>query len=243
MVAEDVLNATVIYRHDLHEELSIVRVRPDSGVVPEFVAGQFAMLALPRDDSMLSAAAANRDAKARPRMIRRAYSIASSPKVRDYLEFYVVLVQGGKLTPKLWTVAEGGRLWLDDRIKGEFTLDGVPEGRDLVMMSTGTGIAPFMSMLRTYRGTPRYRRLVMIHGVRLVEDLGYREELEQIAAEDDNVIYIPICSREPDDSPWQGRRGRVQTLLVPDVYASLEGRGFTTHSRKQPGDIHFERYW
>ena len=268
-MSDDLLNATLIERHDLNDELSIVKVRPDVCEVSEFKPGQFAMLGFPREDTLTPSG----NGKGRkPRMIRRAYSIASSAEVRDHVELFVVLVEEGKLTPRLWSVTQGGRLWMDDRIKGEFTMDGVPPGRDLVMVSTGTGIAPFISMLRTYAGQPYWRRLVVINGVRRATDLGYREELEQISRKDPNVIYIPLVSREPADSDWPGLRGRVQTVLDddaayerlvgaplhpqqchvflcgnPDMITSAEAslleRGFITHKKNSPGNIHFERYW
>jgi ferredoxin--NADP+ reductase len=269
-LTSEMFNATLIYRRDLYDELSIVHVKPDWGLVPEFTAGQFCMLGLPKDppNKVLPERLARNP---RTRLIRRAYSIASSPKIREYLELYVVLVEGGKLTTKLWTIGEGDRLFLDERITGEFTLDPVEEGKDLVMCSTGTGIAPFLSMLKTYRGTGRWRHYVIIHGVRLERDLGYREELEAIAKEDEDVVYIPMCTREPTNGHWQGLRGRVQVALEPSTFRELtgfdlspetchmflcgnpdmikqvapmmEGRGFKTHTRKEPGNLHFERYW
>lgn len=263
-MTDEVLNATLIERHDLNEELAVVRIRPDWGEVDAFKPGQFAMLGFPREEAP--------GPVGKIKFIRRAYSIASSPKVRDHIELFVVLVEEGKLTPRLWTVPEGGRLWLDNRIKGEFTLDDVPNDKDLVLVSTGTGIAPFVSMLRTYHGENRWRKLVMINGVRRVRDLGYREELERIAAEDPSVVYIPLVTREPEDSHWAGLRGRVQAVLSNEgLYQELTGsrldpeqchvmlcgnpamitgvekdlhvRGFTTKTKKEPGNIHFERYW
>jgi ferredoxin--NADP+ reductase len=139
------------------------------------------------------------------------------------------------------------------------------------MVSTGTGVAPFMSMLRTYRGQNRWRRFVLINGVRVAADLGYRAELEQITREDPTVIYVPLATREPEGGSWTGLRGRVQTALEPATYQRLAGapldpahchvflcgnpqmiddvelllgqRGFVTDSRTGRGNVHFERYW
>jgi ferredoxin--NADP+ reductase len=83
--------------------------------------------------------------------------------------------------------------------QGEFAIDLAPPDKDLVMVSTGTGIAPFVSMLRTYRGQDRWRRLVPINGVRRAADLGYRSELEAAARQDPGVIYVPLVTREPGD--------------------------------------------
>ncbi len=266
----DPRNATLVERHDLNETLSIVRVRPDSGRVPDFTPGQFITLGLPKAVAAEGAAVRRR----RPgyvAMTRRAYSIASSPTQTEYFELFVVLIEAGRLTPKLWDLGAGDRLWMDSIVKGEFTLDPVPAGKDLVMISTGTGIAPFVSMLRTYRGTGRWRRLVLVSGVRRPGDLGFRAELEATAREDPTVCYVPIVSRPAADDSWTGLRGRVGVLLdegvyerqvgaaldpatchvllcgnpdmIDDMEARLQQRGFRTHSAAAPGQIHFERYW
>jgi ferredoxin--NADP+ reductase len=187
------------------------------------------------------------------------------------LEFFVVLIEEGKLTPRLWDIGVGGRLWMDSVVKGDFTLDSVPDGKDLVMFSTGTGIAPFVSMLRTFQGTQRWRRFVMVNGVRRVIDLGYRDELEQLAKDDPNFCYIPLISRPTEEDNWSGLKGRIPILLesdrflncagvdldpeqchvflcgnpamIDDMEALLIERGFKTHEADSPGNIHFERYW
>ena len=266
------LNATITERQDFNEYLALVRVTPDEGDVPDFLPGQFATLGLPRPPNAREAELLRQHGKQpRVRLIRRAYSIASPPKVRDHLELYVTLVEEGKLTPKLWSLVEGGRVWLSPEIKGEFTLDPAPAGQDLVMVSTGTGLAPFLSMYREYQGAGRWRRFVIINGVRHVRDLGYRTELERIARDDADFRYIPLVSRATPEEQWGGLHGRVQVLLDGDTFEqaagfpldpanchvfmcgnpamidamqpALEQRGFTTHSRSEPGNLHFERYW
>lgn len=267
----DPTNATLVARQDLNERLSIVRVRPDGGQVPPFKPGQFLMLGLPKP------ARPEHDPARRPRrsgrvpMTRRAYSMASSPLETETLEFFVVLIEEGKLTPRLWDLRVGERLWMDREVKGEFTLDAVPPGRDLVMISTGTGIAPFLSMLRTYRGQQRWRRLAVVNGVRYVSDLGYREELEGLSRVEPSVCYVPMVSRPSPADGWRGLCGRVTTLLGDDLCAQhigirldpaashvflcgnpamidemergLQARGFRTHSAETPGNLHLERYW
>lgn len=263
----DPFNATLVERVDLTDVLSVVKVRPDSGEVPPFTPGQFVRLGLPKainGEGTLTA-------RGRVRMTRRAYSIASAPFEKEALEFFVVRVDEGALTPQLWDIPVGGRVWMDDAAKGEFTIDVAPPGKDLVMVSTGTGIAPFISMLRTYRGQGRWRRFVLINGSRFAADLGYREELQRVMAEDSTVCYIPLATREPPESAWPELRGRVQMVLEPERYeklvgapltpeechvflcgnpamidevqGALEARGFVTDERERVGTIHFERYW
>ncbi len=254
-------NAVLVERRDLNESVAIVRVAPESGELPHFEPGQYAELALADEPGVVTTG----------KHIRRSYSIASSPTEKGYLEFFLVLVPGGILTPKLWSLSPGDKLWLGPKIKGKFTLDGVPSDKDFVMISTGTGLAPFVSMLRAFHDQNRWRRLVIINGSRYAQDLGYAEELKEFTGRYPNVFYIPIVTREPEGSPWSGLRGRVQTVLDDKTYQSLvgvpldpqtsqiflcgnpdmidtveallEARGFRKHSKKNPGNIHFERYW
>lgn len=230
-------NATLIAREDLTDSLSIVRVRPDRGAVPPFEPGQFFRLGLPRP-AVVSTAGGDRPAgrpigrPGRIRYTRRAYSVASSPRVTDHAEFLVVRVEEGALTPRLWELDPGDRLWMDAEAKGEFTMDVAPPDADLVLVATGTGIAPFMSMLRTFRGAGRWRRFIVIHGVRYVADLAYRCELEQVTREDSTVKYVPLVTRADvpvrppsaaEAAPWGGLRGRVQTALEPATYEQAVG--------------------
>jgi len=264
----DPLNATLLERHDLTDRLSIVRVQPDTGRVPPFRPGQFFRLGLPRGAAS-DPKSAGLTHTGRVRMTRRAYSVASAPEVTAWAEFFVVLVEEGKLTPRLWEIVPGDRLWMDGEAKGEFTLELAPPDRDLVMVSTGTGIAPFVSMLRAYRGQRRWRRFVLIHGVRRAAELAYRAEIETMAREDRSVVYIPIVSRE---APVAGElRGRVQAALEPGTYEHIVGapltpdqcdvflcgnpqmiddveelltaRGFVADTHQRRGNLHFERYW
>lgn len=269
----DLFNGTLVERIDVTPDLALFRVLPDRGV-DAFEPGQYTTLGLPETDAevreRLETTGRGGD---KPKLVLRAYSIASSPKVRDYIEFFLIRVDDGKLTPKLWHLHEGDRLFIGPKITGKFTLEHVPPGKDLVMIATGTGLAPFISMLHTYRGgTDRWRRIVIIHGTRLSADLAYRAELQAVSRDDPSVIYIPTVTREPDESDWDGMRGRVHVALEPEVYQrlvgepmtpefchvflcgnptmidqvsdDLTGRGFLVCDREHPqGNIHFERYW
>ncbi|MFW6032182.1 MAG: ferredoxin--NADP reductase [Phycisphaeraceae bacterium] len=270
--APDRTNATLIKRVDFNDELALFRVQPDAGEVPEFKPGQYSTLGLMESPEETGARARETGRAPKPRPVLRAYSIASSAEERGYLDFLIVLVPEGNLTPRLWQLGEGDRLILGPKITGKFTLDGIPDGKDLVAVATGTGLAPFLSMLRTYRGTGKWRKFVVIHGTRLAADLGYREELEQIAGEDDSVVYVPTVTREPETSNWQGLRGRVHVALEPETYERIVGQpldaeqchvllcgnpamidqvsedlaplGFQVRNRENPeGNVHFESYW
>jgi len=268
--AHDLFNATLTWREDLTDELAIIKVAPDSGRIPHFEPGQYTTIGLPEYDEDGNIALTKRG---KPKLIRRPYSIASSPNEDGGLEFYLIVVEDGALTPQLWQMQEGDRLYMDEKCRGNFTLHGIPPGKDLVMISTGTGLAPYVSMLRAYRQTGFWNKVIVIHGTRLAQDLGYREELEQMASEDEDILYFPMCTREPDDSDFPGLRGRVHQLLDPERFKEMTGdelnahqcqiflcgnpamidqveedmqeHDFSTfHKRNNPeGNIHLERYW
>ena len=261
------LNATIVERQDLTGELAVVKVRLDAGDVADYKPGQYATLGVPPVPGT-----PNDAKKGLARLLMRPYSVSSSPRDRSHLEFYLALVQDGACTPQLWKRGVGERVWMTPKCKGTFTLDGVPNGMDLVTVATGTGLAPFVSMLKTFRETGRWRRFVVIHGTRLCGDLGYRAELEELASQDESVVYLPTCSREPEASDWRGFRGRVNGLMTGDALerhagvkldpstchvllcgnpamideaeSDLAGRGFVPKDRDHPdGNLHFERYW
>ena len=198
------------------------------------------------------------------KLVQRPYSVASSPRDAgtDGYEFYVRLVEGGMFTPLLWRMEAGQRMRMIGP-KGKFTLE--PEDdRMHVFISSGTGIAPFISMMKTliHDGAPR--RAVVLHGVSFITDLGYRELLEEWQRSGSYPVqYIPSLSRatHPENLGWTGRTGRVEAI-VPEVYdelgltpensiayicgnpdmilsvdATLQGRGFPEEQIKK------ELYW
>lgn len=265
-------NATLIERQDIHDGLAIFKFRYDAGDVPDFEPGQFTTLGLIDPDATPPNPNSPASRRRGPKLVRRAYTIASPPKLKSHLEFYVVRIDDGRLTRVLWELKADDPIFMDEKIKGNFTLEGIPDGKDLVMVGTGTGLAPFWSMLNTYRGKGRWRKLVLLDGCRYIKDLGYYQKLTKIAAEDDSVIYLPMVSREPADAPWQGLRGRVHAAFEPENFKQLAGipldpeqchvllcgspqmidqatenlnkLGFVTRDREHPdGNIHFERYW
>ena len=165
---EDITNATIVKWIEIHAGLAIIRIAPDSGSVPEFEPGQFITIGLPRDHPPIC------DTKQYPehdprwkKLCRRAYSIASSTHSREHLDLFINIVEDGNLTPKLWEIKEQGRLWMDGKIKGDFTLKQIPANKDLVMIATGTGIAPYISMLQSYRTSRCWRLLSLFTAAEL----------------------------------------------------------------------------
>ena len=224
-------NAKIIERTDLTSDLCILKVAFNEGPIPPFQAGQFATLGLFGKAPRLEGCDPDPIVVDPEKIIRRAYSIASSPLQNDHLEFYLTLVKNGVLTPRLWNLNKDDPVFLGNKITGQFVLSEIPENQNLVFVATGTGIAPYVSMLRTIypppsappliRGAGGIRERVKIavfHGVRTSQDLGYRDELEELQKTNPNFAYFPIISRPQNDTqPWAGYTGHVQKLWEEKV--------------------------
>ncbi|MHC4470340.1 MAG: ferredoxin--NADP reductase [Planctomycetota bacterium] len=222
---EKELNATVTRRWDITPVLAIFRVESD-GDLFDFTAGQYCVLGLPPTFPRIPEAEPEepRDPKKKERLIRRAYSIASSSRQREYLEFYVALVTSGALTPRLWALEPGDRIWVGPKATGLFTLDQVPEEAPLYLLATGTGLAPYMSMLGAELADPECTRPVVIaHGARYSSDLGYRAELEVYGRKNESFTYIPSITRPAEDPDWCGETGYVQAQVADGRLERLSG--------------------
>ena len=269
MTENNPYNATLLNRKDINEALAIFTVGFVGDEKLDFEPGQFTTLAMIDPDAPPRPAGSRRRG---PKMIRRAYSIANTPGQHKQGEFYIVRVNDGKLTPMLWQLKPGDPLFMDTKVKGEFTLEGVPENKHLILIATGTGLAPYWSMINTYRNQMRWQKLILLESCRNVADLAYHDQLKSLAAEDDSIIYLPTVTREPADSPWKGLRGRIENILKPEAFKNLTGieldpekciamlcgnpqmieqtteslnnLGFITQNRDHPdGNIRTERYW
>jgi ferredoxin--NADP+ reductase len=263
-------NATVIGREEINPQLVILRVRPDTALF-EFKPGQFGVLGL-QGAAPRVAEAAPEDVLSEPdKMIRRAYSIASSSVERRYVEFYLTLITSGQLTPRLFALKHGDRVFLGPKASGVFTLDRVAPDKAVILIATGTGLAPYISMLRTMLMHETQRKFVVLHGARYGWDLGYRGELESLARLRPNFTYIPSITRPDQDPHFHGRTGRIQALVEqgvleaesgvalnpaqaevflcgnPDmvnlVKGLLEAKGFNAKKGEAPVTIHIEEYW
>jgi ferredoxin/flavodoxin---NADP+ reductase len=250
-------NATIVARSDVHEALCFLHIAPDQKPFPAFAPGQFVSVGC------------NVEENGAPSLVKRSYSIGSAASERSHVELFVVRVDDGEFTSWLFAQQVGARVWLSPKASGGFTLEGFTPGHDLVLVATGTGVAPFVSMYRTFRHDPPWRRIIMINGVRQARDVGYRDELESAARTDSRLCYLPSVTRET--GAWPGLRGRVGEFLEPerfqslvgvpltpetchvylagnpemieDLEAILKGRGFRKHTRGHPGNLHLEKYW
>ncbi len=217
-------NATLVGWEELSATLRIFRVRPDQ-VPPRderwFEAGQYVMLGL------------NTEQDGVPASVQRAYSVASPPEERRWLEFYIRRVthpeSGLPFTHLLWTRPAGDRLHVGRRFAGRFTLADTVRPDDprlRVFVAAGTGLAPFVSIVRSEetRGGPAAAgRLVVLHGARHPHELGFREDLELVL----NRVaprYFPTISRGDASAEWTGDRGRVETFFDGEKLEGLEER-------------------
>jgi ferredoxin/flavodoxin---NADP+ reductase len=264
-------NAVVVGREELNRALIVLRVKPDSDVF-DFKAGQFGVLGLTYHEQRIDYSDQEEKTPNDPeKVIRRAYSIASANIQKHYLEFYITLVHSGELTPRLFALEIGDRLFLGKKASGLFTLDKVPEEKDVILIATGTGLAPYMSFLRSHLIMGQKRNYVVLHGSRYSWDLGYRAELETLATVCPNFTYIPSITRPEKDPYFGGLTGRLQNFLengsieeksglkldpekvevflcgnpamIEVVTEILEVKGFKEDKRKEPGTIHTEKYW
>ncbi len=139
--------------------------------------------------------------KAAGKMVARAYSIVS-PTECDHLEFLSIHVPDGPLTSQLAQIQPGDSVWVNSKSTGSLTLNHVLPGRTLYMLATGTGLAPFMCLIRDPNLYLRYEKVVLVHSVRTVAELAYRTEIEGL--NNPQLIYVPTVTREPFATPVRG---------------------------------------
>jgi len=139
--------------------------------------------------------------RAEGRLIARAYSMVSTDD-DECLEFLSIHVPGGSFTSRLVNLRLGDGIWINTKATGSLTLNHLHPGRHLYMLATGTGLAPFMSLIRHSELYRRYRKVVLVHTVRSRGELAYREEVERLAGE--RLCYVPTVTREPFEVTGRG---------------------------------------
>lgn len=218
-----------------------------------FTAGQFAKLSL----------------QVHGEQVQRAYSYVNAPNDKK-LEFYLIEVPGGRLSPALRKLTLGDEIQVTRDAAGFFILDELPPCKHIWMFATGTAIGPYLSILQQGEGLTRFEKIILVHATRYAEDLSYLPLFEQLQQQNgDRLCIQTIVSREqhPDSL-----HGRVPALLAsgeleaavnlsltddashvmlcgnPDMvrdtqhYLKTE-RGMRKHLRRKPGHITSEHYW
>lgn len=268
---EYTLNSIVTSIIQVSPSMKIFRISPVGWDLPEFEAGQFAALALPGSAPRHPEADPDREEVEDNKLIKRVYSIASSSKSKEYIEFYITMVRSGSLTPRLFNLKIGDKVDLGKKAVGMFTLDQVPAGNNIVLVATGTGIAPYMSMIRSNALQSDKNKIAVIHGAANSWDLGYSSELNLIESISDKFKYLPTIL-EPDKEPvkWQRDTRYIQDMwaqgavekiwgfkpapenthvflcgnpkMTSSMQELLEKEGFIEHSKLTPGQIHVEKW-
>ena len=189
--------AELIERRDISADLATLRFQVSER--PSFIAGQFATIGIFVDGVLLE----------------RPYSIVSSPH-EPFFEFFIELVPGGSLTPELWALKLGSVISVRRRIVGKLILNTAVTHH--LMLATVTGIAPFVSILRTQkiereRGATTNHQFVVLHGASESADFGsYRSELEELSRAG-WLTYIPTVSRPWAEPSWKGETGRIEDIV------------------------------
>lgn len=162
--------------------------------------------------------------KAEGKLIARAYSIVSDNDT-SHLEFLSIHVPDGPLTSRLAQIQVGQGVWINSKTTGSLTLKHVLPGRVLYMLSTGTGLAPFMALIRSPETYDVFERIVLVHTVRTEKELAYRQELE--ARSGDRFAYVPTVTREAFHTTGRGTElfksgGLFAKLKLPAADPALD---------------------
>lgn len=205
-------NSAVTHMRKVHDELMILRVRPDDGV-PEYQAGQYTLLGLGNWESRVTGTQAEHLTDDEVRKIaKRAYSMSfpifdeSGRLLRqsecDFLEFYVVLVRESPvappaLTPRLFGLNQKDRLFVGTKMAGHYTLCSVADGQDVVFLATGTGEAPHNAMIADLLVRGHSGRIISAVCVRQHIDLAYHAAHVALEQRYPNYRYLPLTTREP----------------------------------------------
>jgi len=240
---------TVIENIHWTDNLFTLKIDAD---VHKFTAGQFTSLALDIDGERIA----------------RPYSYLSSPQ-DESLEFFFYTATGGVLSNALVQLETGDSVWVKRQSNGFFVLNEVPDCKELWMLGTGTGIAPFFSILNTEEPWQRFEKVVLVHAVRTLADLRYQEMVADLKEKyGDRFLFQAFVSRETVEGTITGRipptleDGSLEKTLglpldtekshimlcgnpdmVKDVVEVMKARGFTKNRRRTPGHITVENYW
>ncbi len=160
---------------------------------------------------------------------KRAYSITSGPN-DDFLEFYSIKVPDGPLTSKLQNIQQGDTVFVGNKPTGTLLIDNLTEGTDLWLLATGTGIAPFISLLRDPATRKKYNRIHVVWSVRTAAELSSYDAW----LADQNIDYLPVVTRDED---WTDEFRRITDLIREGVI--LASRNSDSHKVMLCGNIDF----
>lgn len=197
----------VTHVHHWNDSLFSFRTTRDPGL--RFESGQFLMIGLQLED----------------RPLMRAYSIVS-PSWEEHLEFFSIKVADGQLTSRLQHLKVGDRILVSRKPTGTLLVHDLHPGRHLYLLATGTGLAPFISLIQDPQTLERFEKIVLVHGVRNIDDLAYADLIEQELPRHeylgqmirDTLIYHPCVTREAFRN-----RGRITDRIAAGSLAESVG--------------------
>jgi len=244
----DWLTGKVVEKIQWNERLFSLRISVGFQV---FSAGQFVRVALDIDGERVA----------------RPYSLVNAPE-EDLLEIYFNIVPEGPLSPKLAELNVGDEIFVTDKANGFLTVDEVPECKHLWLMATGTGVGPFLSILKTTNAWQRFEKIVLAYSVRDVSELSYQQQISEIVKQHgEQFIFVPFVTREKveggmdkripaclEDDSLELKAGFTineqdshvmmcgNSAMITSVTEVLEKRGLRKHRRREPGHLTTEKY-
>jgi ferredoxin--NADP+ reductase len=247
-MAVDWLSGKVVEKTQWNERLFSLRIQVDFN---GFLSGQFVRVALDIDGERVA----------------RPYSLVNTPE-DNLLEIYFNIVPEGPLSPKLAELEIDDEIFVTSKANGFLTVDEVPECKHLWLFATGTGVGPFLSILKNQETWQRFEKIVLAYSVRDSSELTYRERIAEIEKKYvEQFVFIPVITRERvagaadqripvgiEDGSLEDRAGISinqtdshimmcgNSAMISDVTECLEKRGLRKHRRREPGHITTEKY-
>lgn len=244
----DWLEGKIIERKQWTDDLFSLRFEADIGT---FKAGQFVRIGLDIDGERVG----------------RPYSLVNAPH-EPIFEIYFNVVKGGPLSPRLANLNAGDTLWVSKTANGFLVLDEVPEARHLWLLATGTGIGPFLSIIKTEAPWSRFEKVILGHSTGYASELTYRDTIEAAcAAHKGTLEYVQLVTRETaagaltqripntiESGDLEQRTGIKlapesshvmlcgNSAMITDVTEMLSKRAMQRHRRREPGHITTEKY-
>lgn len=243
----DWLTGKIVEKKCWNDRLYTLRIECDFDT---FESGQFVRVALDIDGERVA----------------RPYSLVNKPD-DDFLEIYFNIVDEGPLSPRLAELEVGDEIFVTDRANGFLTVSEVPQCRHLWMLATGTGVGPFLSILKNRDAWQRFEKIVLVYSVRDISELAYQQQVADIQQQwPQKFSFVPLVTREKvegmlnqritdsiEDDSLEQTTGVVidedshvmmcgNSAMISDVTEVLEKRGLRKHRRREPGHITTEKY-
>ena len=242
------LDGKVVENRRLNDYLTALIIDVDLGGDE---AGQFVRIGLPDADDVLA----------------RPYSLVNTPE-EQYLEVYFNLVEAGPLSPRLFDLQPGNEILVADNPSGFLTVSEVPQCRHLWMVATGTGIGPFLAILKSAPVWQKFERVVLCYSVSYAQEMAYRDLIDDIGAKHgEQFTFVPIVTRETSPGalgqrvPHLLQDGSLEAMvgltinaddshvmmcgssaMIADVSETLGARDMKKHRRRNPGHFTTEKY-